>query len=88
MFENFKQWLKSVYAHITEIEGLGADISKEVEEMFDRMFSNDEYYQERKQANELLKKAKKDSRKQKAKNNEQQTKKIFSDRGRNSHTVV
>ena len=69
VFENFKQWLKSVYAHITEIEGLGADISKEVEEMFDRMFSNDEYYQERKQANELLKKAKKDSRKQKAKNN-------------------
>lgn len=68
-FENFKQWLKSVYAHITEIEGLGADISKEVEEMFDRMFSNDKYYQERKQANELLKKAKKDSRKQKAKNN-------------------
>ena len=69
VFENFKQWLKSVYAHITEIEGLGADISKEVEEMFDRMFSSDEYYQERKQANELLKKAKKDSRKQKAKNN-------------------
>lgn len=58
VFENFKEWLKSVYESITELENKGADISPEVQEMFDNMFGNDEYYQERKQANELLKKVK------------------------------
>ena len=74
VFENFKQWLKSVYAHITEIEAKGADISKEVQEMFDRMFSSDEYYQERKQVNELLKniktKAKREKRTEQKQNSE------------------
>jgi len=58
VFENFKEWLKSVYESITELENKGADISPEVQEMFDNMFGSDEYYQERKQANELLKKVK------------------------------
>ncbi len=69
VFENFKTWLRQIAGYYNDVLRRGADMSKEVEEMFDRMFSNDEYYQERKQANELLKKAKKDSRKQKAKNN-------------------
>lgn len=65
VFENFKEWLKSVYSHITELVDRGADISSEVTEMFDKMFANDEYYQERKLADELLKKVKNISRKEK-----------------------
>ena len=54
VFENFKEWLKSVYEDITSLQNKGADISEEVQELFDNMFGNDQYYQERKQANELL----------------------------------
>ena len=65
VFENFKEWLKSVYHQISDLTNKGADISDEVQEMFDNMFSGDEYYQERKQANELLKKVKNISRRTK-----------------------
>ena len=59
VFENFKGWLKSVYTDIIELVNQGADISDEVQEMFDKMFSNDQYYQEQKQSDELLNKIKK-----------------------------
>ncbi len=65
VFENFKEWLKAVYHQISDLTNKGADISDEVQEMFDNMFSGDEYYQERKQANELLKKVKNISRRTK-----------------------
>jgi len=65
VFENFKEWLKSVYDDITSLENKGADISDEVQEMFDNMFGGDEYYEERKQANELLKRVKDIVRKEK-----------------------
>lgn len=65
VFENFKEWLRSVYNHVTELVDKGADISDEVMELFDNMFADDEYYQERKEANELLKKVKNISRKEK-----------------------
>ena len=65
VFENFKEWLRSVYTHITELVDKGADISDEVTELFDNMFSDDEYYQERKEANELLKRVKNISRREK-----------------------
>lgn len=65
VFENFKEWLKSVYDDITSLENKGADISDEVQEMFDNMFGGDEYYEERKQANALLKKVKDIVRKEK-----------------------
>ena len=65
VFENFKEWLKSVYHQISDLTNKGADISDEVQEMFDNMFSGDEYYQERKQASELLKKVKNISRRTK-----------------------
>ncbi len=65
VFQNFKEWLKAVYSHITELADKGADISNEVTEMFDKMFANDEYYQERKQTNEVLRKVKNISRKEK-----------------------
>lgn len=65
VFENFKEWLKSVYESITELENKGADISDEVQELFDNMFGSDEYYQERKLANELLERVKNISKKQK-----------------------
>ena len=68
VFENFKEWLKSVYHHITDIEFRGADISAEVQEMFDNMFGNDSYYQEKKQATELLNKIKSAARKEKFEN--------------------
>ena len=58
VFENFKEWLKLVYNDITSLENKGADISDEVQELFDNMFGDDEYYQEQKQATELLKKVK------------------------------
>jgi hypothetical protein len=59
VFENFKEWLKSVYKDISELVNQGADISDEVQQMFDRMFGNDEQYQEQKQVNELVNKIKK-----------------------------
>ncbi len=68
VFENFKEWLKSVYHHITDIEFRGADISPEVQEMFDNMFGNDSYYQEKKQATALLNKIKSAARKEKFEN--------------------
>lgn len=58
VFENFKEWLKAVYHDITSLQNKGADISEEVQELFDKMFGDDEFYQEQKQANELLKKVK------------------------------
>ena len=58
VFENFKEWLKSVYEHITDIENKGADISPEVQELFDNIFNGDEYYNQRKLANELLRRVK------------------------------
>jgi len=54
VFDNFKEWLKSVYDDITSLQRKGADISPEVQEMFDKMFGSDEYYQERKEINKLL----------------------------------
>ena len=65
VFENFKEWLKSVYEDITSLQNKGADISDEVQDLFDNMFGSDEYYQERKSANELLKKVKNIVRKEK-----------------------
>lgn len=64
VFESFKEWLKSVYRDISELVRKGADISDEVQEMFDNIFADDTYYQERKQINELLKKTKKTVRKE------------------------
>ena len=68
VFENFKEWLKSIVNYHDEVLKRDAEISDEVREMFDRMFSGDEYYEERKKARELLKKVKKASRKERAKN--------------------
>ena len=65
VFENFKEWLKAVYEHITDIENKGADISPEVQELFDGIFGDDEYYNQRKQANELLRRVKTIVRKEK-----------------------
>lgn len=65
VFENFKEWLKAVYEHITDIENKGADISPEVQELFDGIFGGDEYYNQRKQANELLRRVKTIVRKEK-----------------------
>lgn len=65
VFENFKEWLKAVYEHITDIENKGADISQEVQELFDGIFGDDEYYNQRKQANELLRRVKTIVRKEK-----------------------
>jgi len=63
VFENFKEWLKSVYNYIVNIPD--ADISEEVQELFDKMFADDGYYQEQRQANELLKRVKELSKKEK-----------------------
>ncbi len=79
VFENFKEWLKSVYHQISDLTNKGADISNEVQEMFDNMFSGDEYYQERKQANELLKKVKNISRRTKLEKIPERDKKTLSD---------
>ena len=57
VFENFKEWLKAIYEHVANIPT--AEISEEVQEIFDKMFGTDEYYEEKKQANELLKDLKK-----------------------------
>ena len=69
VFEHFKEWLKSVYESITDIADRGADVSPEVQELFDKMFSGDEYYEEKKQTNELLKKVRAISKKEKISNN-------------------
>lgn len=69
VFENFKEWLKSVYEHVSDLVAKGADISDEVTEMFDKMFGEDEYYQEKKEATELLRKVKSLARKEKSQNN-------------------
>ena len=58
VFENFKEWLKAVYHDIATLQNKGADISDEVQELFDRMFGDDEFYQEQREANELLRKVK------------------------------
>lgn len=65
VFENFKEWLRSAYEHIMDLVDKGADITPEVTEMFDRLFSDDQYYEESKQTKELLKKVKAISRKEK-----------------------
>lgn len=65
VFEDFKEWLKSVYNHVLDIPE--ADISEEVQELFDGIFGGEEYYEEKKQANELLKKVKSLSKKEKVK---------------------
>lgn len=57
VFENFKEWLKSVYEQILDIPDV--DISPEVQELFDNIFGADEFIEQKKQANELLKKVKK-----------------------------
>ena len=69
VFENFKQWLQSIKNYAEDVLGRGAEISKEVNEMFDRMFADDEYYNERKQARELLNRVRKSTRKERARNN-------------------
>lgn len=79
VFENFKEWLKSVYHQISDLTNKGADISDEVQEMFDNMFSGDEYYQEKKQANELLKKIKSISRRTKLEKIPERDNKTLSD---------
>ena len=66
VFENFKEWLKSVYNHILDIPNV--DISDEVQELFDNIFGDDNYYEERKQATQLLKKIKNTSRRNKLEN--------------------
>ncbi len=66
VFENFKEWLKSVYNHILDIPNV--DISDEVQELFDNIFGDDNYYQERKQATKLLRKIKNTSRRNKLEN--------------------
>ena len=65
VFEQFKEWLKSVYHHVTDIEG--AEVSEEMQELFDKIFGDDEYYEEKKQAKELLDKINKAARKEKVK---------------------
>lgn len=65
VFENFKEWLRSAYEHIMDLVDKGADITPEVTEMFDKLFSDDQYYEESKQTKELLKKVKAISRKEK-----------------------
>ena len=65
VFENFKEWLKSVYNQIMDIPDV--DISEEVQQLFDNMFMNDTFYQERKQVNDLIKQAKQKSRKERIK---------------------
>lgn len=66
VFEDFKEWLKSVYAHVLDIPNV--DISEEVQEMFDNIFGSDSYYQEKKQVNELLKRVKQSAKKERVKN--------------------
>lgn len=69
VFEHFKAWLKDVYESITDLADKGADISPEVQELFDSMFSDDEHYEEKKKTNELLKKVRAISKKEKVSNN-------------------
>ena len=67
VFENYKEWLKSVYEFIMNIPD--ADISDEVQEMFDKMFSDDGYYQEKKEADKFLKEIKEKSKRKKVRSN-------------------
>lgn len=67
VFENFKEWLKSVYEYVVNIPD--ADISNEVQEMFDKMFSDDGYYQEKKEADKFLKEIKEKSKRKKVRSN-------------------
>ncbi len=67
VFENFKEWLKSVYEYVVNIPD--ADISNEVQELFDKMFSDDGYYQEKKEADRFLKDVKEKSKRKKARSN-------------------
>ncbi|MDY6358444.1 MAG: hypothetical protein SPL73_05740 [Cyanobacteriota bacterium] len=68
VFENFKEWLKSVYQHVIDIPN--ADISPEVQEMFDNIFGADIDYNEVKEVNELLQKVKSLTTKRKTKKNQ------------------
>ena len=62
VFENFKEWLKSVYHSVLDIPD--AEISDEVQELFDNIFGEDSYYQEKKEATALLRKVRKQSKKE------------------------
>lgn len=54
VFEKFKDWLHSIYVNISSIPG--ADISDEAQEVFDRLFSGEEYFEKVKAINTLVKK--------------------------------
>ncbi len=56
VFENFREWMKSIYEHIAFIPE--ADLSKEAEEVFDRIFADDSYHEERKEMTKILRKIK------------------------------
>lgn len=64
VFENFKEWLRSVYIHVSQLTDKGAEISPEVEKLFDKIFASDSYIEERKEANRILREAKKKARKE------------------------
>jgi hypothetical protein len=64
-FESFKEWLKTVYHSVLDIPDV--EISDEVQELFDNIFGEDSYYQERKAATQLFHKIKIASRKDKLK---------------------
>lgn len=78
VFENFKEWLKSVYQSVLDIPDV--DISPEVQELFDNIFGGDEYIEQKKQANELLKKVKNISQRELLKDFEPTNNKNLDDR--------
>ena len=54
VFEKFKDWIRSVYVHITDIPD--AEISDAAQDVFDRIFSGEEYYEKVKAINILTRK--------------------------------
>lgn len=54
VFNKFKEWMRSIYTHISQIPD--ADLSFEAQQVFDRIFSGEEYYEKVKAINELSKK--------------------------------
>ena len=66
VFTNFKDWLRNVYRHVTDIPN--ADISEEVQGLFDRIFAGDEVYEEKQKAENLLKEIRKRRRKKQLEN--------------------
>ena len=67
VFENFKEWLKSVYKGVSEIPDF--ELSEEVEQLFSNIFGSDTFFEESRQAAELLKKVKDTVKKQRLKEN-------------------